>query len=184
MRYTRKKSKKIVQKKFRVDNKIFAPKVQLIDDSGKFIGIIDTAEAIEMARKKNLSLVEVSPKEDPPIAKILDYGKMQYKKQKDARKQRAQQKKAETKTIKLSFRIGKHDLDFRAKKAKDFLLDGNKVKIELVLKGRERQHTDLAFQIIRDFIEELKDEKYSIITEQPIKAQGGRLSAIIVYKKN
>ncbi|MBT4277417.1 translation initiation factor IF-3 [Candidatus Falkowbacteria bacterium] len=185
MRYSRRKSKRhqVKEVRYRINEQIRVPQVKLIDEAGEFLGVMDTHKAIEIAREKEFTLVEVSPKEDPPVAKIVDYGKMQYKKQREAQKQKALQKKTETKGIKLSVRIGKHDIDFRRKQAEKFLDSGNKVKIELNLRGREKQHKPLAREIIQNFINEIKkDEKREITMEEPIKYKGNGFSVIISQK--
>ncbi len=186
MRYSRKKTKRHqkTELKYRVNEQITAPEVKLIDETGNFLGVVATEKALEQAREKELSLVEVSPKDTPPVAKIIDYGKLQYQKQKQERKQKLLQKKSETKIIKLSVRIGKHDIEFRLNKTKKFLEDKNKVKIELNLKGREKQHKDVARKIIEDFIEKIKeDENLNIIIEQPIKYKGNGFSAFLINNK-
>ena len=94
MRISRRHKKKVKVVKYWINEKIRAPEVRLITDEGQNIGVIATSDALKMAREKELDLVEVSPKADPPIAKILDYGKFLYQKDKEARKQKAKQKKA------------------------------------------------------------------------------------------
>ena len=187
MRYSRRKSRRHQPKEifYRTNEQITSPQVKLIDDDNNFLGIVDTSEAIEMARKKELSLIEISPKETPPTAKIMDYGKLQYQKQKQAKKQNARQKKSETKGIKLSLRIGKHDINFRKEQAKKFLIDGNKVKIELNLRGREKQHKEIAINIIKDFIKKIEEEvpDQNLIMEEPIKYKGNGFLTIINYKQ-
>ncbi len=184
MRYSRKKTKRHqpVKIKYRINQQIKVPEVRVIDEKGAPLGIMDTQKAIVLAEEQEKTLVEVSPKADPPVAKIIDYGKLQYQKQREANKQRAQQKKSETKGIKLSVRIGKHDMEFRKNQAKKFLSDGNKVKIELNLKGRERQHKELAIDIIKNFIDKIKEEDNEINMEQPIKYKGNGFLTIISKK--
>lgn len=150
------------------------PKVRLIDDTGKFFGVIDTLQALEMARKKELDLVEINPKEIPPIAKIMDFGQFKYEQSKKEKKAKAKQ--AEIKGIRLSLRMGKHDIGVRTNRTKEFLEEKNKVQIEMILRGRERTHLDLAEQIINQFIDSLGK---NIKIEQPLKKQGGRLTVLI-----
>lgn len=183
MRYSYKRPKRYFQQqlRYKINERIFAREVKLIDENGNFLGATNTQEAIRMAREKGLALVEISPKETPPVAKIMDFGKFKYEQEKEQQKQRARQKKVEIKGIKLSLRIGKHDIEFRKNQALDFLNDGNKVNISLMLKGRERQHVDLAGGIINNFINLIKESK-EIRIEQPVAKQGGQLSAIIAPK--
>lgn len=161
-------------KYYRLNNQIIAPEVRLLNEEGKNLGIVKTYEAIRMAQEKGLTLVEVDPKASPPVAKIIDFGQFKYETQKRERKNRS--KIVETKIIRLSLRIGKHDLEYKIKQSLKFLSIGHKVKIEMVLKGREKIHLDLAKKIIQDFIRNL-DEGIKI--EQPINYQGGRLKVLI-----
>ncbi len=114
---------------------------------------------------------------NPPVCKITDFGNFQYKRSK--KKQKAKQKKVELKCIRLSFKIGAHDIAFRKKQTEKFLKQGDKVKIELNLRGREKAHKDLAIEKINNFIESIEIEKE---IEQPLKIQGGRLSITIKAK--
>jgi translation initiation factor IF-3 len=165
------------QKKFYYKNeKIFAPQVKLIDEQGEFIGIFPTKEALAMAREKGYDLVEISPKENPPVAKFLDFGQLQYEEQKKRQKQKIKLKTVEIKGMRLSFRISQHDLEVRINQAKKFLEKKHKIKIEMNLKGREKKHTDLALEIMQKFIEQLGEK---IIIEQPITRLGGNLSVLI-----
>lgn len=154
------------------------PEVFLIDEKGNQVGVIETKQAILKAQDIGLDLVEVSPLANPPVCKIADFGNFQYKQSK--KKQTARQKKVELKGIRLSFKIGAHDIAFRKKQAEKFLKQGDKVKIELNLRGREKAHKDLAKEKINNFIENIKIEKE---IEQPLKAQGSRLSITIKAKK-
>jgi translation initiation factor IF-3 len=129
-----------------------------------------------------LDLIEVSPLSQPPVAKILDYSKLKYQEEKERRKEKARQKKIEVKGIRLSLKISKHDIETRLNQAERFLSEDNKVKIELILRGRERQRKDFAKNIINDFIKSL-EEKLPIKIEQGLKIQGGRLSATVAKKQ-
>jgi translation initiation factor IF-3 len=185
MRRTWRKAKPKPEKRFRFNQQIRVPTVFLINETGEKIGPTPTARALAMAREVELDLVEVDPSGKPPVAKIMDYGQFKYEREKKAQKQRAQQKKVETKAIRLSIRISKHDFILRLEQAKKFLTKGHKLKIEIVLKGREKQHPEKAREVINDFIEELKkDEILNIFAEQGLTKQGGRFSIILVNKSN
>jgi len=164
--------------KFRVNEKITAPEVRVVDDEGKPLGILKTEEAIAIAQTKELDLVEVSPKADPPVCKILDYGAFKYQKEKEARKQKAQSKEVEVKGVRLTFRIGAHDFDVRLAQASKFLDRGDKVNVVLPLRGREKAHRDVAEAVINRFIDQLK-AKYTLRLEQIVTFQGGKFSAIV-----
>ena len=165
--------------KYRRNEKILAPQIFVIDEKGEGLGVIPTSQAIQAARQRELDLVEVNPKADPPVAKFLDYGKFQYQQEKIARKQKSKQKKIDIKGVRLSLRIGSHDLDIRKTQAMRFLEEGNKVKIEMILRGRERQYVKQAKQVYDAFIASL-GERVGI--ETPFSNQGGRITALITKK--
>ncbi len=164
--------------KFRMNEKITAPEVRVVDDEGKALGVLKTEDAIAIAKTKELDLVEVSPKADPPVCKILDYGAFKYQKEKEARKQKAQSKEVEVKGLRLTFRIGAHDFDVRIAQASKFLDRGDKVHIELPLRGREKAHRDVAEELIKRFVTTLQ-ATYSLRIEQAVTYQGGKFSAIV-----
>ena len=183
MRRTWRKAQPKVTKQFRANDRIRVPQVFLIDANGEKLGSIDTKKALAMAEESGMDLVEVNPKADPPICKIMDYGQFKYEKEKKAQKQKAQQKKVETKGIRLSVRISTHDFNFRKDQAIKFLQKGNKLKIELILKGRERQHPGKAKETIAAFIKEVeKDEALNLYREQDLTKQGGRYTIILANK--
>ena len=165
-------------KRYRTNAAIKVPEVRLIDETGQNIGVTSTADALARAQELGLDLVEVSPLANPPVAKIVDYAKLKYEEEKERRKEKAKQKKIEIKGIRLSVRIGAHDMDVRLRQALNFLEDGDKIKIELILRGRERRQTDLAKETVEKFVTALRENR-EIKIEQPIKIMGGRLSAII-----
>jgi len=183
MRRIYRRAKPKPEKRFRVNHQIRIPEVFLIDENGEKIGVVDTQKALAMAEEAGLDLVEVNPMARPSVVKIMDYGQFKYKKDKITQKQKAKHKKTETKSIRLSVRISKHDFDFRLAQAKKFLEKGNKLKIEVTLKGRERQHPGKAVEIINKFIDDLKQfEDLNIITEQDLTKQGGKFSIVLVNK--
>ena len=163
-------------KYYRLNNKITAPQVCLINEKGEHIGNVDINKALEVAQKKGLDLVEIGPKANPPVVKILNFGQFKYDSKKKDREQKKQAKTGLTKGIRLTPRIGKHDLDFRKNNAKSFLSEGYKVKIEMVLRGREKAHFDLAEEKLKDFIDFLSEEGK---VEQKPKRQGSRFTTLI-----
>lgn len=183
MRISRKRQKhnQTPAKRHTMNQYIRSEQVRLIDDSGENIGVIDTAKALEMAKEKGLDLVEVSPLAKPPVAKIVDYSKLKYQEEKDRRKEKAKQKKIEVKGVRLTFRMGVGDLGVRTKQTIKFLEADDKVKIEMTLRGRERQHRDLARENIKKFIESVNETVETNI-ESPLSVQGGKLSVLIAKK--
>lgn len=149
-------------------------------------------DALSLALEKDLDLVEVSPNAIPPVCKIMDYGKYLYKLTKQKRQHGARQKKVEIKGIRLSVRTEKHDLEFKAKNILKFMKKGNRVKIDMVLKGREKANKDFANEKFNDFLQIISDlskadpatEKQEIIKERSQKKKSQGLSAVIEYKRS
>jgi len=165
---------------YRVNHQIRVPEVRLIDENGAPAGVVPLSEALARAQTAELDLVEVSPKAVPPVAKILDYGQFKYQKEKELKAQKVKQKTGEIKGIRLSLRIGQHDFDIRLEQAKRFLSEDNKVKIEIILRGRERQYTGQAKENMESFATALGN---NVKVEQPFAAQGGKLSMVIAPVK-
>lgn len=140
------------------------------------MGILNTEQAIALAQEKGLDLIEVSSSAQPPVCKILDYGKYRYQIMKKEQQLKKKTKKVEIKGVRLTLRTSEHDLFFKAKQADKFISQGNKVRIELVLKGREWTHLDLAKAKFNEFIGKMK-EKVKI--EQEPKKQRLGLTMII-----
>lgn len=147
----------------------------VIDESGRKLGVFNTQEAIRMAQDKGFDLVEIAPQQNPPIAKIMDLGKWLYEKEK-AEKKKAKGAKTELKTVRVGLNTEAHDLEVKAKKVDEFLKEGHKVQIELMLRGRQIVMKDLAKQKIRKFLEFIKEP---FEPEGDIKIQGRNLSIII-----
>ena len=127
----------------------------MADEEGQQIGIMGREEALKLAHGKGLDLIEVAPMANPPVARIADYGKYLYREEKEWRKQRAKQKKDLLKIIRLNLNIGLNDMKIKAKKADEFLNEGLRVQIDLVLKGRakyQKTFSDLAKKKIEDFL--------------------------------
>jgi len=180
MRRAWRKAKPTEEKKFRVNEQIRVPEVYLIDDNGDNRGRIPMAEALAMAREAELDLVEVNPKGEAPVVKIMDYGQFRYEQEKKAHKQKVQQKKVELKCVRLSVRISQHDLEMRAEQAEKFLKRGDKLRIELMLKGREKQFPEKGAETIKDFVEHLKTrEGLNLGVEQDLTKQGGRYNMVL-----
>ncbi len=185
MRRTWRKAKPKPTKRFRVNEYIKIPYVFLIDENGEKIGKVPTHEALARAREAGLDLVEVNPKDELSVVKIMDYGQFKYDKEKKAHKQKMQQKKVDTKGIRLSVRISKHDFKLRVEQAIKFFQKGHKLKIDLILKGREKQHPEKAIELINDFVKKLENnEEMNIIREQDLTKQGGRFIMILANKND
>ncbi len=179
--YRRRVPQKDLGLQYRANAHITVPEVRVIDEEGKFLGVLKTAEAIAIANEREYDLVEVSPKENPPVCKFLDFGAFKYQKDKEQRQQKAHAKKVEVKGIRLSVKMGEHDLEVRREQALGFLKEGQKLKIEIILRGREKAHGEIAHKRIQEFLDYI-GKHYTLYTEQEIKQQGGNVSAIVGRK--
>lgn len=162
--------------KFRTNEQIRVPMVFVIDEEGKSLGEMETRDALNKAKESDLDLIEVSPKANPPVCKIMDYGKYQYKQSRQQRVAKSKQKKVETKGIRIGLRTDSHDLEIKKKQTEKFLKKGNKVKVEIVLRGREKAHQDLARENIQKFLGQI-ESSYKI--EEEIKRFPGGFNVIL-----
>ena len=157
---------KPIIKKPRINNQIRVPQVRLIDDTGNSFGVVETGKALEMARVKDLDLVEIAPHANPPVAKIIDFGKYLYQQEKQIKQQKAKQKTSELKLIKIGLSISEHDALVKIKKLEKFLEEGDKVKIDMFLRGRERANKEFARERFQHFLSMIQ-AKHTV--EQPLK---------------
>ena len=132
----------------RVNEEIAVPNVRLVDENGAMIGVVTRNEALAMAEKAALDLVEVAPGADPPVCKILDYGKFKYEEQKKKNEARKKQKVIEVKEIKLRPGIDEHDYDVKMRSMVKFIEEGDKVKVTMRFRGRELTHQDLGMNVL------------------------------------
>ncbi|OGI16417.1 MAG: translation initiation factor IF-3 [Candidatus Moranbacteria bacterium RIFCSPHIGHO2_02_FULL_40_12b] len=140
----------------RANEYIRALEVVVIDENGNNLGVMKKFDAIDLAKSRELDLVEVSPKANPPVCRMMDYGKFQYKKAREAKQSKARQKKVEVKEIRVGIRTDEHDLAFKKDQAEKFLKKGNKVKVDIILKGREKAHQGLARETLKNFNEKIE----------------------------
>lgn len=141
----------------RVNDQIRVPKVRLIDAEGENHGVVDIREALDMASEAGLDLVEISPGAEPPVCKILDYGKYKYEAQKKANQARKNQKVIEIKEIKMRPMIDTHDYEVKMRAVHKFLGEGDKVKVTLRFRGREMAHQDIGLELLRKVQAEVGD---------------------------
>lgn len=146
------KEKTIAIQKARINHFIKATEVRVLDTDGAMVGVIKLSDALKLANERGIDLVEISPNANPPVCKLLDYDKYRYQQEKTAQEAKKKIKKVSLKMIRLSVRIGQHDLDFKAKQANEFIGEGNKVKIDVVMRGREQAHPNLAFELMTKFL--------------------------------
>ena len=156
-----------------MNDSIRAKEVRLIDENGENHGVVPTVKALKMAEDADLDLVLISPNQVPPVAKILDYGKYKYELAKKAKEAKKKQHVVEIKEVKMRYKIDVHDYEVRIKAAKKFISQGNKVKGVIMLRGREMQHSNLAFDLANRFIEDmLKDESVAVVLEKKPQIEG------------
>ncbi|MBI4066322.1 translation initiation factor IF-3 [Candidatus Gottesmanbacteria bacterium] len=153
--------------------------MRLLDEEGKQIGVVTKLEALQKAKEQGLDVVEIAAKAIPPVAKLIDYKKFKYQEAKKEREARKSQKNVGVKEIRLRPFIGQHDFDTRVAQAKDFLSEGNQVKLTLTFKGREITRKEFGFAVMKRFIDSL--ESVRVIREP--KMLGRVLEAMIVNNK-
>ena len=141
----------------KTNNRINSPEVQVISSNGENLGILNTNEAISIAKEEGLDLIEISPNAKPPVCKIMDMGKFKYDQQKKANKAKKKQKKMELKEIKLRPVTEIHDYTFKIKNAQKFLTKGDKVKFTIKFKGRELQHSDLGHKLMDKIKQDMQE---------------------------
>ena len=149
----------------------------MIDNEGVNHGTIPTVKALQMARERDLDLVVVSPNQAPPVAKILNWGKYKYETEKRAKEAKKKQRVIDIKEVKMRYKIDTHDYDVRLKAAKKFLSQGNKVKVVVMLRGREMQHSHLAMDLINKFQAEFEED--SVVIEKKPQVEGRNVVMII-----
>jgi len=142
----------------RINNQIRASELRVIDSENQNLGVLSIKDALELAQNKGLDLIEISPSSNPPIAKIMDFGKYQYEASKKLKKAKAGAKPTETKSIQIKIGTGDHDLELKAKTASKWLKEGHRIKIELFLSGRTKYMDD-------KFLRERLDRVLHLITE-------------------
>lgn len=158
------------------NEEIRVPEVRLVAENGDMVGVIPTSQALAMARERELDLVLIAPTAQPPVARLADAGKLAYQREKMLKKQRAAQKSSDIKTIKLSVRIGENDFDMRVAMAEKFLSRGDKVRVEVQLRGREKAHPEVGREVGERFLKALASVKpYKV--EQPLKKVAGTFAA-------
>lgn len=157
-----------------MNDSIRAPQLRVIDADGQQLGVLSRVEALDMARKAELDLVEISPNADPPVAKIVNWGKYNYQRTKLAQKNKS--KTLEVKQMRFGLKISEHDLGVKLRKVTDFLETGHKVKITVFYRGRELAHKELGFKLAEKVIAELGDR---IAVDQQPQLAGKQLNFVI-----
>ena len=146
-----------IAKEHKVNEQIRVRQVRLIDDEGGQVGIIDTREAMAMAREKSLDLVMVGPTAVPPVCKLMDYGRFRYEQQQNEKENRKRARAQEVKAIKFRVKIDDNDFQTKTNHVRRFLQEGHKVKVTIMFRGRERTHPELGERILHRVAETLSD---------------------------
>ena len=166
----------IRDQKARINWRIRVPQVRLIDEQGQQVGIIPTPQALAMAEERGLDLVEVAPNADPPVCRLMDYGKFRYDQAKKEREARKHQKTVDVKVIQMQPNTDDRDLEIKGNQARRFLMEGDKVKFTVRARGRQLAHPDIGFKMLQDMAEMLRDVG---VTEQRPQ-QEGRLQSMLL----
>jgi translation initiation factor IF-3 len=159
---------------------IRVPQVRTIDAEGNMVGVISTQDALRMAESARLDLVEVAPHADPPVCRVMDYGKYKYEKSKKAKEAKKKQHIVHLKEIKLHPKTANHDYQFKMKHARDFLLKGDRVKATVVFRGREITHIEFGERLLNQLEEDLGD---IAMPEQRNKREGRNMVSMFVPDK-
>jgi translation initiation factor IF-3 len=162
-----------------VNDKIRAPEVRVIGHDGTQLGIIPVRKALELAAQEHLDLVEVAPNADPPVCKIMDYGKFKYQQNKRSQEAKKKQTVIQVKEVKIRPKTDEHDLLVKIRHIKRFLAQKDKAKITILFRGREIAYADQGMKVLERIREELKDE---IVIEQQAKMEGRNLIMIVAPK--
>ena len=165
----------------RTNEHITAGEVRVISSTGEQLGIISIREALNRAEDEGFDLVEVSPEAKPPVCKIIDYGKLKYKEQKSKKEAKKKQKTIEVKEIKMRPGIDKHDYEVKIRALSKFISGGNKVKVSMRFRGREMEHQDLGFELLKKLTEQVSE--YAKI-EAPPKSEGKQIMMVLVPQTN
>ncbi|MGL4677027.1 MAG: translation initiation factor IF-3 [Brevinema sp.] len=163
----------------KINEYIQAPELRVTGPEGEALGIMSLKDALAKAEELDLDLVEISPNADPPVARIVNYGKFLYQKEKKVKEAKKNQKIIETKEIKFGPHIDTHDFEYRIKRMQEFLDKGDKVKVSIRFRGREMAHTEIGFGLISRIIEQVGEN----IIEKPAKMEGRQILMFLSKKK-
>ena len=164
-----------------INERIKYPQLRVVDSDGKQLGVIDRAKALEIASQRELDLVLVSEKANPPVCRIMDYGKYKFEQEKKAKEARKKSHQTEVKEVKMRYKIDKHDYDVRIGQATKFLKSGDKVKCTVIFRGREIQHSNLAETLLLKMANDLEEQ--SEVQQKP-KREGRNMIMFLSPRKS
>gem|GEM_PF-53899 len=162
--------------KHRINDMIRVPEVRVIADDGAQLGVISTREAISIAEQRGLDLVEVSAEAKPPVCRLMDYGKFKYKEQKKEAEARKRRTEVELKELRIRYRTDSGDLETKLRQAREFLVDGNKVKFSMRFKGREIAYVNLGIEMFNQIVDRLKDVA---MVDERSRAEGKQMHIVL-----
>lgn len=162
-----------------INHSIRVPQIRVIDNDGGHLGIMDTRSALSLAQEKDLDLVMINDKSEPPVCRIIDYGKFKYDLEKQERKNKKNQDKTSVKELKMRYTIEDHDYQVRVNQAEKFLKSGDKVKVTIKFRGRESQHSHLAENLLNDMAKDLQE--YAELQQAP-KKEGSNMIMLLSPK--
>ena len=162
--------------RYRLNEAIRAKEVRVLGEDGQQLGIMSVRDALKAAEEKELDLVEIAPQANPPVCKIIDFGKFLYEQQKRDKAQRKTQQQQQMKEIRFKWRTDTHDFNFKVRHAREFILEGNKVKASVMFRGREIVHKEIGQVLLEKFVECMEDIAK---VDQPLKSEG-KLIAVVM----
>lgn len=169
----------LISKDWRINEEIRVREVRLVSDDGEQLGIVPVREALGIAQEKGLDLVEVAPSAQPPVCRLMDYGKYKFEQNKREKEARKKQKIISIKEVKMRPNIEEHDFQVKAKNARKFLSGGDKVKLTIMFRGREITHPELGEKLSLKFVGELTDISS---VEKPPKVEGRNMVTVLIPK--
>ena len=181
-RYGNNKGRDNGKDKVIMNERIRSQEVRLIDENGENHGVVPTSKALAMAEEADLDLVVVSQNQEPPVCKILNYGKYRYELEKKAKEAKKKQHTVDVKEVKVRYKIDTHDYQVRIKNINKFITQGNKVKIVVMLRGREMQHSNLAFDLANKFMADLEGD--TIMVEKKPQLEGRNVTLFLAPASN
>lgn len=157
--------------------------IRVIGDDGAQLGVMPTRQALDLARAQGLDLVEVAPNAQPPVCKMLDFGRFKYEQSKREREGRKRQKGSSLHEVKMRPNIGRHDMEAKGRTAARLLRQGDKVKISVMFRGREITHREIGVERIDEMLETLSESGVPVVVERPITTEGRFMSVIVAEDK-
>ncbi|PKB63730.1 MAG: translation initiation factor IF-3 [SAR202 cluster bacterium Io17-Chloro-G2] len=164
-------------RQYRVNERINSPQVRVIGENGEQLGVMAVADALRAAREADVDLVEVAPNSDPPVCRLLDYGKLRYLSSKKERDSKKGQKSTDLREVRFRPNIGTHDLESKTRKVRELIGDGSKVKLTVRFRGREATHQQIGLSVLKRVADDLKDV---VRLEKPPSMEGRALSMILI----